>query len=393
MRAIKLLVVKLLKSTGREPLKNIVAITSIFILVTLAGGLFLAYVPDFGVKEQAAAYDEIAQNLAEGRGFVWQDGSIANETPGYPYFLAIIYFIIGHNYTAVKIIQLLALGLIGVSVYFICKRLNLKFIFSVLAALVTALWPYFLLYNNLILPEILLTLLLAVTMYLLLLFQKSPSYLKSASLGIILGLAALTRPMFLLLPFFLAAGIVIFIQKFRQPKCFFKLLVLIIAFIITLTPWTIRNYVEFKELTPVKSEISNIAEEDEAVTTAIQEQAPSKQSGTFYLKNVYLFWNPGAAGKQAKVITDKYPKADYLILSYKIIFFCILALALSSLKFLKEKKVLLLWLGIAYFWAGYIFVSPLPRYTLPVIPITIALACFGLNHLMPFLCPKKKRGT
>ena len=387
MNSIKQLRYKLLKSTGKEQLKNIIAITLILVCVLTAGGLWLKYMPVFGIKGQSSAYNEIAQNLTSGRGFVWNDGSSANETPGYPYYLAVIYSIVDNNYTAVKIIQLLLLGLIGVFVFLICKRLSLKFIFSLLAGLATVLWPYFLLYSNLILPEIPLALFLIISTYLLLLFQKTPTYLKSISLGIILGLATLTRPMVLLLPFLITAGIIIFIKKLRKPKSLLKILTLLIFFIITLTPWTIRNYREFNELTPVQSEISGMIETDKTPPTT-QEQTILNQNKTSYLKNIYLFWNPGAAGKQAKIVTDMYPKAKYLIFIYKIIFFCILALAMFSWKFLKQKKILLLWLCIAYFWAGYVFIRPFPRYTLPVIPIVIILGFFTLHCLLLKLTKK-----
>jgi len=383
MQSIKQLRYKL--SGGREQLKNIAAITLIFVCVLVAGSLFLKYTPDFGLKDQAAAYDEIAQNLTEGRGFVWNNGSPANEAPGYPNSLAVIYSIVGHNYTAVKVIQLLLLGLIGVFVYLIGKRLSLKFTFSVLAGLVAGLWPYFLLYSNLILPEIFLTLFLVIATYLLLLFQKTPTYLKRIGIGVNLGLAAITRPMILLLPFWLVVGALILIRDFRKPKNLLKLLILVIAFIAALAPWTIRNYREFDELMPVKSEISNMAE----AGLSTPEQTVQRQSPSSYLKNIYLFWNPGAAGKQAKIIQDQYPKVGYLILIYKIIFFCLLALALISWKFLKQKKIILLWLCVIYFWAGYIFIRPLPRYTLPVIPIMIILGFFTIHYLWPKLTKKK----
>jgi len=375
MKSIKQLQYKLSKSIGKEQFKNITAISLIFVSILIAGGLFSTYMPDFGMEEQAVAYDEIAQNLTTNKGFVWNNGSVANETPGYPYYLAVIYSIVGHNYTAVKIIQLLLLGLIGVFVYLICKRLSIKFRFALIAGLVAGLWPYFLLYSNLILPEIPLTLFLLIATYLLLLFQKTPTYLKSASLGIMLGLATLTRPMVILLPFLLTVGILIFIKRFRSPKLLLKLLVLLVLFIVTLVPWTIRNYREYNELIPVQSEISNIPETDIAPILAQNENS--------YLKNIYLFWNPGAGGKQAKILTDMYPISKYLILIYKIAFFIILALALFSLKFLKQKKILLLWLCILYFWAGYVFVRPFPRYTLPVIPIVIILCFFSLYCLWP----------
>lgn len=383
MKSIKSSLLKPFKSMDASAIKNISAIALIFILVAAVGAVSLKYTPDFGVQEQVAAYNEIAQNLTEGRGFVWNNGMAANETPGYPYFLAVIYSVFGYNDSAVKIIQLFLLGLIGVIVYFICKRLSVKFTLALLAGLAGALWPYFLLYSNLILPGISLSFLLIIAIYLLLSLQKTPTYLKAVGMGVVLGLSSLIRPMVLLLPFWLVIGSVIFIRKFRKPKTFLKLLVFIIAFIATLSPWTIRNYMEFHEFSVIKSEISSMTEA--GVNESLQEQALAKKNPVSYLKNLYLFWNPGAEGKQAKVITNKYPKTGSLILIYKIIFFCILALALFSLKFLKQKKILLLWLCIAYFWAGYILINPIPRYTLPIIPVTIVLGFFTINHLFNLL--------
>jgi len=389
MKSIKTLFTKIRKSTDPRALKNIIAITAIFVVVITAGGIWLKYMPVFEMKEQSTAYDEIAQNLSNGNGFVWNNGSSANETPGYPYSLAVIYSVAGNNYNAIKVIQLLFLGLIGVFVYLICKRLSIKYSLALAAGLVTATWPYFLLYSNLILPEIALALFLIISMYLLLLFQKTPTYLKSVGLGVVLGLYALTRPMIMLLPFWLAICILIFIPQFRKSKNFLKLLLFIVAFIVALAPWTIRNYKEFNELSPVKSEISNM--QDIERDSIIPQEQILQESKTSYLKNIYLFWNPGATGKRAEAITDKFPNAKQLILIYRIVFFLILALAIFSWKFLKQKKILLLWLCVAYFWAGYAIGSPLPRLALPVIPIIIVLCFFTINYLSPLLFKKSKK--
>lgn len=373
----KQIIRKILKSIDERALKNIIAIVSIFVLIAVAGSIWIKYIPDFGIKEQAASYNEIAQNLSDNKGFTWRDNSPANEAPGYPYFLAVIYFTTGYNHTAVKIIQILLLGLIGVFAYFTCKRLSIKFALALPAALVVAVWPYFLLYSNLILPEIILALTLIISIFLLLLFQKTPTYLKAISLGIILGLAVLIRPMALILPLWMSFGIFAFIPKFRKSENFLKLVVLITVFVVTLSPWAIRNYREFNQFTPIRAEISATVQ-------------PENIKQGFSIKNAYLFWNPGATGKQAQIVATQYPKANILILLYKIIFFLVLSLALLSLKFLKQKKILLLWFCVVYFWAGYVFISPLPRYTLPVIPIVIILAAFSISRINEFL-PKKSK--
>lgn len=379
--------------------KNIIALALIFALVALAGGLWLKFAPDFGVKRDAAAYDEIAWNLAQRQGFNWNNYTAGTEAPGYPYFLAIIYFILGHNYTIVKAVQLLLLALIGVFVFMTAKRLSMKYIYSLLAGLLVVVWPYFLLYANLILTEMLFSLILIITVYLLLLFQKKPSYLKAVILGVMLGAGALTRPVALLLPVWLFFGLLLFFDKFRQPKSFLKLLVLIAAFVITLTPWTIRNYIEFNEFLPVKSGFTSITQKAfvELDYESLDAEAKAPGEATFRdvavakVKNIYLFWKPGAGGRQAEALVDKYPKANYLIWIYQIGFLLILAFAFLSWRFLKSKKILLLWLVIAYFWAVHTVLYPYPRYTLPIIPIVIVLCFFTVHSLLLGLTKQLKQ--
>lgn len=375
--------------------RNIIALVSIFVLVSLVGGLWLKVAPDFGVKEDAEVYDNIAMNLAQGKGFT-QAGLPVSEAPGYPFFLAGVYFLFGHNYTYVKIIQLLILGLIGAIVYFIAKNfLNLSFAFAFLASITVVLWPYFLLYSNLLLTEVIFSLMLILLVYLILQFQKNPQYLNAAAIGGILGIAALTRPVALLLPFWLCAGFVLLFKKFRKKAYFFKLTLLIIVFLATLMPWTIRNYVKFNKLVPIRSGYSvmvkkaylelnyfNLGDEAKAPgETTIKDVAVAK------LKNIYIFWRPGARGTQATALMEKYPQASFLILIYQIAFFIMLGLAFISWKFFRNKKILMLWVVIMYFWGLHTVLYPYPRYTLPIIPIVIVLCFFTLHSLLPQLMP------
>ncbi|MDO8264937.1 MAG: hypothetical protein Q7T34_01040 [Candidatus Parcubacteria bacterium] len=100
------------------------------------------------------------------------------------------------------------------------------------------------------------------------------------------------------------------------------------------------------------------------------------------IKNIYLFWNPGAGGENARELVQKYPLLEILFSAYKIVFFAIVFLAFLSLRYFKQKEVFLLWTIIFYFWALHIFLYPYPRYTLPIMPFIIVLALFTLNNFL-----------
>jgi len=372
--------------------KNIITLIVIFVLAVTAGSLFLKFAPDFGIRENAAEYNEIGRNLAQGNGYVKDNLTTGTRAPGYPYFLGIIYFILGHNPTAVKIIQFVLLAIIGVFVYMISKRLSMAYIFALLAAVLVVVWPYFILYSNLILAEILFALLLIISVYILLLFQKTPNYLKATIIGVMLGSATLVRPSAILLPIWITLGLVLIFHRFRQQKNFLKLLVLIAAFIITLTPWTVRNYLEFGKLMPVRPGLSATAENAFVDIDYLEpsQEGMSSNEGVTKIQNVYRFWNPGASGSQARELTDKYPNSKILILIYQIGFFLILASTFISLKFYQNKKIVMLWLIIFYFCIIHAVLYPYPRYTLPIIPIVMVLCFFTISVFYPKLLKRIK---
>ena len=96
------------------------------------------------------------------------------------------------------------------------------------------------------------------------------------------------------------------------------------------------------------------------------------------LKNIYRFWSSGASGVQADLLTEKYPPARYLIGIYRVFYYIIIALAFASWLFIKkERNIILIWLIISYFWLFHIALHTSPRFTLPVMPLTLLLAVFS----------------
>lgn len=368
--------------------KNFIITAILIIGLSISIGIaWTIFIPDFGIKGDIITYDKTAWNLSQGRGFTI-DNLPEIEAPGYIFFLSGIYRLFGKNYELVKLLQFLFLGIIGVFVFAIAKKfLKLNYHIALLTALTVICWPYLMLYAGLVHNEILFMLFLIPAAYLFLLSQKKPKWQNVIMLGILLGLAALTRFVGLLLPFWIAASLFLFF-KFRKRNAL-KALAVVVAFYVVLIPWSIRNYQQFGSFTPTHSENFRLFDRafvrlDYTIGAVSLKpgEADFKVLAISRLKNAYLFWNPGTQGTRAQILIEKYNWANYLFLIYKIIFFTILALALFSLKFIrKNKSVAVLWVIVFHFWALHTALYPYPRYTMPIIPFVIILAYFSINYL------------
>ena len=345
----------------------------LFICLTAGIGLFALFLlPRYPIISDSADYDNAALTLLQEKKFLPSGGVLY--PPGYLFFLAIIYAVFGHNYDAVYIIQFLLLGGIGTIVYFIGKnRLQFSDKQAVIVSIVTIGWPYFILYPMLLMSEI-----LFIFLFLLFVYYFLDSKIIS---GLFLGLATLTRPVILFLPFWLIFFAFLFAQRISIKKQ-------LILFLIIIFPWIIFTYINSGKIIPVASNLPIVLEK--AYKTLgyeeeFQNSAPAEINlqtiVVSKLKNIYLFWNPGAGGYQAEAVTEKYAQARYLFLLYKTAFFIILGLAFISLKFWKTKEIFFLWTIILYFWLLHTILFPFPRYTLPVIPLVIILAIFTIKRV------------
>ena len=69
---------------------------------------FVFIYPQFPVVSDAKDYDSLGWNLARGNGFMDEAGKAEiHRSPGYPFFLAVIYKIFGHSYKHVRSWQVL----------------------------------------------------------------------------------------------------------------------------------------------------------------------------------------------------------------------------------------------------------------------------------------------
>lgn len=368
--------------------KDCFVVILIFVFTLTVGGSFLNLVPTFPIEGDSEIYDKIALNLTQNKGFVLGGKPIV-QAPGYPFFLALVYYFFGQNYQIVRILQFFLLASIGIVIYLIALNfLKLPLIFAILVSLMVVIWPYFILYSTLLLTEILFIFFFLLSIFTLLNFQKNPSLKNTFLLGFFFGLASLVRPIVLMLPFLIFFFFLGLEKKRREKSYFLKLFLFLMVFVLLLTPWTIRNYFQFHkiilvsyDLAPIFSRAFKVLDYTQGSRALRPGETDFKTLITAKLKNIYLFWNPGAEGERAKSLLEKFSWLKNFFLLYKIIFFIIVALAFFSLKFIKRGEIFLFWMVIFYFWTIHIIFYPYPRYTLPIIPLVILLAFYTINYL------------
>lgn len=353
-------------------------------LLGLFVGLSFVYLgPDLPISSDFwDVYKPAAESLSKGEGFGLYEGAPnIKAMPVFPIFVAIIYYF-GGGIKEFAAFQSLFLAGIGIFAYLIAKMYLSKKI-ALFAAINIMLWPYFILYTKLIYTEVIFVFFLLLAVYCLSRFMKEETYKYALLAGIFLGIATLTRAIVFLLPLWIFFSYLIVRKEIiKEYFSWKKWGVLLVAFMIVLSPWLVRNYIHYNTLV-VADGLSGMLRKsyiDYDYVNLDDKPIPAsertlKKHITSRIKNIYLFWNPGAGGKYTEGLEEKFPQASILIHMYWGVFFVILGLAFLSLKWAwRRKDIFLFWSIILYFWTVHIFLFPYPRYTLPIIPLVIILA-------------------
>lgn len=213
-------------------------------------------------KRDAAGYDEMAANLASGKGLTQLiDGSlkpVIYRTPGYPLFLAGIYYISGHNYMTAKIVQAVLGALFCIIVFFIANLIHDDAMTGLTASLCAALYKPFIsgfyfyggpasLYS-----EYFCMFIIGLAILALLFFIKKGGAKTGMLAGLFMGLAVLTRSEFAVFPVILI--IYLFCVSKLSIKALLKKYFIVYFFmVLAIIPWTARNYIVFKEFIPLST--------------------------------------------------------------------------------------------------------------------------------------------
>lgn len=229
----------------------LLALTIRAVFVFYMGGMDFHY-DDFGY------FDEVARNILAGKGHIAYDVMGADRqslmAPLYPAFLAGIFLLFGRNWLAVQWSQSVLGAITCVLVYLVGKRLANPRV-GCIASLISAMYPFLVVLTRELLSETLFVFVLTAWMWFVV-RQDSESLMtpkRQAISGILQGLFTLTRAVTLLLP-----GWVLVWQWLQARKIGGRALraslVMVVFFVLTLTPWTARNYLVHNAFVPVATE-------------------------------------------------------------------------------------------------------------------------------------------
>ncbi len=212
----------------------------ILFLLAIGSGLFWNQ-KIFGqpIASDQLTYDGIAQDIMTKGTYTYQSEETEIE-PGYPYFLVGIYKVFGHDYNAVRVIQILLFALI-VSVTFLLAGELFGFRIAFGAGLLTSIFYGLANQAGLVQREILITFLLVLLSYSLYKAEKSRVTWWIIA-GIILGLAMLVKGIMQF--FFLPVIGYMFYQYWNVipfKKICFKAMAFLLGFLIIVGPWLARE--------------------------------------------------------------------------------------------------------------------------------------------------------
>ena len=193
-------------------------------------------------------YFDRAVSIAHGNGYAFDGTPTAFWPVGYPGFLGLLFSIFPESPGTGLIANFFLAAITMVCAFRIYCELPISTNWALFGTLVLSIFPNFILYQNLLLSEMLMTSLLFLSVLGLTSAQRKYQFLLT---GVSFGLATLVKSQVLFLPFF-----VLIYDVWKSRRWLFvasKYLVLCLGMAIVIVPWTIRNYVVFHRVIMIQS--------------------------------------------------------------------------------------------------------------------------------------------
>ncbi|MBN1977015.1 MAG: glycosyltransferase family 39 protein [Anaerolineae bacterium] len=197
-------------------------------------------------------YDYFAVHILAGEGYRTEFGPTASKPPLYPFFIAAVYRLFGPgNFVAVRLLQALIDSLSCILLFFLGKALKSASV-GLLAAVGAAFYPLSIYMSALLYPETLFLFLLTACLLVSVKVARVGRCWAAGVCGILFGLSTLARPnTIVFLPFILVFP---FFLQSRPQRAWRLVAVFLLAMVLTILPWSIRNYLVFREFVPLTTE-------------------------------------------------------------------------------------------------------------------------------------------
>jgi hypothetical protein len=200
-----------------------------------------------GQYSDSVWYDAAAANLAE-TGTYGPDRSSAWFPPGYPFFLAAIYKLVGHSEFAGKLGNAaLGIGLTGFT-YLLGRRLAGEAV-GLLGAALIAVWPNLIFHTGILSSDLLAAFGFVAALWLGL--RPANGRAHTIVLGVLIGWMVLVRPVSLIL--LASLGISWWIGSRSIVRATTRLVPVVLIVGLMIGGWTVRNYLEFGQVITIAS--------------------------------------------------------------------------------------------------------------------------------------------
>ena len=233
----------------------------IFIGSLLMEIMFVAISPSLPIPQRRVPdfteyYGPVAQNIMDGKGFIAPSGQVVMRfPPGYPVILSALFTLangIGIEHLQLLLIfNILTMSLTALVFYLICE-----FLFGarcgIIAVLFWITYPFNLLLVQYPYSETPFILLLYTALWLFIYGLEKKESLMLASSGVVFGLAALIRPVGILLGL-VAAVFVLFAKQSPLMKRILWSILLITGFLCSITPWEYYVYAVHGQIIPLST--------------------------------------------------------------------------------------------------------------------------------------------
>jgi len=354
----------------------------------------------------AKSYDMIARNFIDTGELVQGSSTRISRMPLYPLYLSACYRLLGERYHVVaRVVQALLGSLLCVLVFSFGKALFDQRT-GLLAALVIAVYPFFVLFSGLLLTETFFILALSLFLYLLLWLERNrsePLLATAAVAGVVAGLAVLLKPSFLLfLPF---VSLLWLTLAYRPARALAAIGVIALITAAIMIPWIVRNWTITERFVPTTLMVGKSLYEgvyEQADGGPCMDKMPREVYGVseyeqnrLYLKMAFnvIKENPSRILALARVKFFRFwnliPNSlDHQKLIYRLVSvsFLVPILCFAVFGFIRAplplgQRLLLVSPAIYFTLLHMLFVSSI-RYRVPVMPPIILLASVGFLALL-----------